>query len=430
MGTGKALKNVVESMTRKILSLFFLLVIFTCTLSQQRDKPCSRGFECVKRDECDHYNAGIKRSKEVTKRSKEWNDIIQPLKSLICNQKDRKLCCKIKSNNPDSPGYLPGDGECGVTGDAAFIVGGKDTKLGEFPWSALIRKKGGSQKRWQCGGTLINKWYVVSAAHCIDDDEDLEEVRLGEWKVKDVDKFDHRFCTYFYESQKQDCESDRRCGKSKRRGNKYDCTYKNPNVDCDDCPELQDIEVASFQKHPNYRLNQDSVAINDIMMIKLSRPAVYNKLVKPVCLPSPTFDNLLGEESHTPGYFKDRSVVVGWGKTYRGDYKETEQTASSIQQKLATPLLSNGECIDLFKSKFGGVVLDISVEEHLCAGGERGKDSCNGDSGGPLVGREDAAGPLTLIGVVSGGARRCGQGTPAIYTRVSRYRDWILNQMV
>ena len=386
----------------------------------------------MKRDECDHYNAEIKRSKEVTKKSKEWYDIIQALKSLICNQKDRKLCCKIKSNNPDSPGYLPGDGECGVTGDAAFIVGGQDTKLGEFPWSALIRKKGGSQKRWHCGGTLINKWYVVSAAHCVDDGEDLEEVRLGEWKVKDVDKFDYRSCTYFYESQKQDCERHRFCGAGKRRGN-IDCTYKNPNVDCDDCedcPELQDIKVASFQKHPNYRQNQDGVAFNDILMIKLSRPAVYNKLVKPVCLPSPTFDNLLGEEGHTPGYFKDQSVVVGWGRTYREDYQETLQTASSNQQKLTTPLLTNRECIDLFKSKTGGVVVDISVEEHLCAGGERGKDSCNGDSGGPLVGREDAVGPLTLIGVVSGGARRCGQGTPAIYTRVSHYRDWILNQMV
>ena len=413
---------------RKVLSLAFLLVIFTCTLSQRRDKPCSRGFECVKKDECEHYNVQIQRSKEVTKRSKEWNDIIQSLKSLICNKEDKKICCKIESNNPDSPGYLPGDDECGVAGDAAFIVGGQDTKLGEFPWSALIRKKGRSQS-WHCGGTLINKWYVVSAAHCVGDGEDLEEVRLGEWKVKDADKFDHRFCTYFHESQKQDCERHRFCGASKRRGN-LDCKYENPNVDCDDCPELQDIEVASFRKHPNYRQNQDGVAINDILMIKLSRSAVYNKLVTPVCLPSATFDNLLGEEGHTPGYFKEQSVVVGWGRTYREDYKETVQTASSNQQKLTTPLLSNGDCIDLFKSKTGGVVLDISVGEHLCAGGERGKDSCNGDSGGPLVGREDSVGPFTLIGVVSGGAKRCGRGTPAIYTRVSHYRDWILNQMV
>ena len=166
------------------------------------------------------------------------------------------------------------------------------------------------------------------------------------------------------------------------------------------------------------------------MIIKLSWAAVYNKMVGPVCLSSPTFDKLLGEEGHTPGYFKEQSVVVGWGKTYRGDYKETRQTAASDQQKLATPLLSNEKCIEIFRDRSGGVVLDISIEEHLCAGGERGKDSCNGDSGGPLVGRDTSLEPLTLIGVVSGGSRRCGMGTPAIYTRVSHYRNWILNQMV
>ena len=122
--------------------------------------------------------------------------------------------------------------------------------------------------------------------------------------------------------------------------------------------------------------------------------------------------------------------MVGWGKTYRRDYKETRQTASSIQQKLYTPLLSNEECIELFRDRTGGKVLDISIENHLCAGGERGKDNCYGDSGGPLVGRDTSLEPLTLIGVVSGGSRTCGMGTPAIYTRVSYYRNWILNQMV
>ena len=72
---GAALKNIalmLISMMRKILNLFFLFVIFTFTLSQETgDKPCSKGFECVERDECEHYKAEIQRSKEVTKKSKE-----------------------------------------------------------------------------------------------------------------------------------------------------------------------------------------------------------------------------------------------------------------------------------------------------------------------------------------------------------------------
>ena len=416
---------------RKYSTSVLLFLIVTCTNSQ-RDKTCDSDYECVKRGECEYFNSEIQRSKQLTRGSDAWNDIIQPLKSLICNQQDKKICCKIQRNNPDnpdSPDYLPGVEECGIAGDAEFIVGGTDTKLGEFPWSALIRKRlSGGRVRWHCGGTLINKWYVLSAAHCVDDDDELEEVRLGEWKVRDVRKFDHRYCKYFSEDQKQVCENHRFCGSSKRRGN-LDCTYENPNVDCDTCPELQDIKVASVKKHPNYGKNQDGVTINDIMMIKLSWPAVYNKLVKPICLPLPDFDNLLGEEGHTPGYFKDQSVVVGWGRTYRADYKDTIQVPSSEQQKLTTPLLSNEDCIEIFKTKSGNV-LDISIEAHLCAGGVPGQDSCSGDSGGPLIGREDTVNPLTLIGLVSGGSRRCGSGYPAIYTRVSNYRNWILNQMV
>ena len=427
---------------RKYLSLSFLFLIFTYSQSQEEDRRCDSGYECLNRSDCEFYQAELKRSKDFPKRSQERKDIIESLKELICNQKARKVCCwKAKEDdegtvrvngNPDSPDYLPGYGECGVSGDAEFIVGGEDTKLGEFPWAALIRKRRQDNLvRWHCGGTLVNKWYVVSAAHCDEDDRGLEEVRLGEWKVKNTDEFDRRYCKYFNEEQKQQCKGSRLCGEKKRRGN-LPCTYENPNQDCagDVCgPDLQDIKVAAVKKHPNYSKTDSGLAINDIMMIKLARPAVYNLLVSPVCLPPPDFDNKLGEEGHTPGFYRDRSVVVGWGRTYKGDYQETKQVAESKQQKLVTPLLSNAQCIQIFEEKVGAT-LAISVDMHLCAGGVRGEDSCNGDSGGPLLGSQRPIEPLTLIGVVSGGAHRCGRGTPAVYTRVSNYRDWILSEMV
>ena len=50
------------------------------------------------------------------------------------------------------------------------IVGGTKTKLGDFPYMALLNYNGS----FECGGSLINKWYVLTAAHCmIDKDRNL-----------------------------------------------------------------------------------------------------------------------------------------------------------------------------------------------------------------------------------------------------------------
>ena len=61
-----------------------------------------------------------------------------------------------------SPNFLPSiesQAECGLSGDSAFIRGGEASKLGEFPWTVLLRKnRPGGEVYFHCGGTLINKW--------------------------------------------------------------------------------------------------------------------------------------------------------------------------------------------------------------------------------------------------------------------------------
>ena len=46
--------------------------------------------------------------------------------------------------------------------------------------------------------------------------------------------------------------------------------------------------MSEAKAHPEYIQNQQDsgVALNDIMLLKLSRPAEYNDFVQPVCLPS------------------------------------------------------------------------------------------------------------------------------------------------
>ena len=54
-------------------------------------------------------------------------------------------------------------GECGAPTILNNILGGDIAKNGEYPYMALLMR--GSEII--CSGTLINKRYVLTAAHCI-----------------------------------------------------------------------------------------------------------------------------------------------------------------------------------------------------------------------------------------------------------------------
>lgn len=71
------------------------------------------------------------------------------------------------------------------------------------------------------------------------------------------------------------------------------------------------------------------------------------------------------------------------------------------------------------------------IENQLCVGGERLKDSCKGDSGGPLMHQNiQIASNWEIVGIVSFGRTPCGgENWPGIYTRVDKYIDWILSKI-
>ena len=57
---------------------------------------------------------------------------------------------------------LDGGLVCGITPLNNRIVGGEDAPAGSWPWQASLQRFGGHI----CGGSLINKEWVMSAAHC------------------------------------------------------------------------------------------------------------------------------------------------------------------------------------------------------------------------------------------------------------------------
>ncbi|XP_026712689.1 chymotrypsin-like protease CTRL-1 isoform X1 [Athene cunicularia] len=148
--------------------------------------------------------------------------------------------------------------------------------------------------------------------------------------------------------------------------------------------------------NPNWNPNTFN---SDITLLRLSSPAQLGPSVSPVCLPPANLvlpNNL-------------QCVTTGWGRT-----NPNSQALATRLQQVTLPLISSSQCMQYWGNRI--------TNSMLCAGGV-GASSCQGDSGGPLVYQNGNV--WTLIGIVSFGNSNCNVRTPAIYTRVSLFRNWI-----
>ncbi|XP_066995254.2 venom protease [Anabrus simplex] len=238
---------------------------------------------------------------------------------------------------------------CGVsTTSGKKIVGGQAADPMEWPWMvALLRDR----SRHYCGGVLITNRHVLTAAHCVEPFTPRDiTVRLGEYDLQTQDE-----------------------------------------------TRSKDFRVMEFRVHESY---ERTTYENDIAIIKLQRPTVFNSYIWPICLP-PAGRNFTNETA----------IVTGWGTLFYGG------PTSPVLMEVDVPVWEQERCVSRFSQPI--------LETCLCAGGyEGGKDSCQGDSGGPLMYKED--GRWMTIGVVSWGIMCGNPGSPGVYTRVNRYLDWIL----
>ncbi|XP_042653516.1 chymotrypsin-like protease CTRL-1 isoform X2 [Tyto alba] len=165
----------------------------------------------------------------------------------------------------------------------------------------------------------------------------------------------------------------------------------------------ESIQVKTVSRaitNPNWNPNTFN---NDITLLKLSSPAQLGPSVSPVCLPPPN----LALPTNLP------CVTTGWGRT-----NPNSQALATRLQQVTLPLISTSQCMQYWGNRI--------TNSMLCAGGA-GASSCQGDSGGPLVYQTGST--WTLIGIVSFGNSNCNVRMPAVYTRVSLFRNWI-NQIV
>lgn len=187
------------------------------------------------------------------------------------------------------------------------------------------------------------------------------------------------------------------------------------NPDCDptdpsDCADpILEVPIQHTIKHEEYQKDQEH---NDIALLRLQWPVTYSYFIKPICLP---FASALRQKSHVAEKFE----VAGWGRT---EY----DTRSNVKLRVSVEGVSQDRCASVYQT---AVPKQQIVETQMCAGGSPNRDSCSGDSGGPLMAQhKDSQGNSYwyVVGVVSFGPKSCGlRGWPGVYTRVSKYLDWI-----
>ena len=172
----------------------------------------------------------------------------------------------------------------------------------------------------------------------------------------------------------------------------------------EDDKNAADYDIEEFIKHPDYQPLIEKY--NDIALIKLTRDVTFTPYIRPACLPLPNDDVKDG----------NRTIAIGQGAP-----AQSEQNAN-VLYKVTLDVLSNSVCSTYYR-KFKKIPRG-ALPTQICAGSDKGRDTCGGDSGGPLqIVDWDNSCTYYIVGVTSFG-KACG-GKAAIYTRVSSYMDWI-----
>jgi len=237
------------------------------------------------------------------------------------------------------------------------IVGGTEVKQdAKYPYQIWVQGMGA------CGGSIINKRYILSAAHCFG--------KVGQKNIKVTD-------------------------------DNYVMVGSNDMMGMDG----QFFMIEKIIMHPGYNAELG----NDVALIKVRRDIEFSKKVQPVCL----------AKDKKKDYTGKMATVTGWGGTkgYNPGQKAPEQPAQYIMKETKVKVLKDSE--EMCNAATGG-----DKATRFCAWAKN-TGSCQGDSGGPLTVVEGGKFlQIGIVSYAAGCGTSTSEGA-GVYARVTNYVDWI-----
>ncbi|KAK3580122.1 hypothetical protein CHS0354_034062 [Potamilus streckersoni] len=263
--------------------------------------------------------------------------------------------------------------QCGEYSDLMKLNQNEDIDIntdaleGAWPWMVSLED---GEKFHQCGATLLNKNWILTAAHC--------NIKR-DWKI------------YIGRTSKSD------------KGGIF--------------IETSMADTIAHNEYNNITLH------NDVRVVKLVNPVVYNRekpFAAPICLYNASeFPEIKYEDLFKA---KSRGVVTGWGQV-----KEGGASSDNLKQ-LQIQIENDTICADKVPNK---TKEQFNKSVNFCARG-KGKDgkvidSCNGDSGGPFVVKVEKVdsskkrkSAIIQIGIVSWGLKCATPDSLGYYVRLNR----------
>ncbi|XP_063706552.1 trypsin-1-like [Culicoides brevitarsis] len=371
-------RNFLCSLNKSFVLLVYCCSIRTSASNSEKSQKCKLS-----------ENDGI--CKSIYECPKSLNDWKQNVSSVVyCSEEDQIVCCENEQSQTtlrksekkcleylkytfEQTQNLPEDPEeddleisfldrCGISAQQYSIVGGEDASLREYPHMAAIGDNTLENFiHWFCAGSIISEYFVITAAHCIFTNKQVNGNMISPKIVK----------------------------------------LGALNVDIQEST----VEIYQVEKgiiYPDYR---SQFVYNDIGLLKLRTKVQFNINIRPICLAVDKHQN------------HDQVWAIGWGSYKNASYE-------GILQKLQLPLVSTKECSKTYNAKRKRLPEGLK-DSILCYGAVRGIDTCPGASGGPIqVVNSDIYCSYSLVGVTSAGVR-CTEGYPGLFTKVSEYLDWI-----